>query len=313
MDKLLVAGINTVVGANLAAWLANRFEVVGLSWGDPISIAGCETAVCDGESPEGAHHWIASERPQWVVYCGPAANSCWEEKTASRLRPQTVAVAGAWARAAEEFDCELTVVSSDAAFTGPWMFHRENGTCFCGSTPARIIRMIEKEVTDVCSNTLLVRTNVFGWAPTEATAGLVETVLSMLQDGQPLPLDCMRHGTPILATDFADVLERAYQQRLHGLFHLAGGERINPFRFACLLASQFGLSASTLVAMEASAEARRDFAGGETSLQTHRIRKVLEMPLPLIREGLSRLHEQDTSGYRDRFNVAPALIPEKVA
>ena len=52
MDKILVAGIDTVVGANLAAWLANRFHVVGLSWSDPISIAGCETAVCDKSPAE---------------------------------------------------------------------------------------------------------------------------------------------------------------------------------------------------------------------------------------------------------------------
>jgi len=41
----------------------------------------------------------------------------------------------------------------------------------------------------------------------------------------------MRHSTPILATDFAEILERAYQQKLRGTYHLAGAERINPFRF----------------------------------------------------------------------------------
>jgi hypothetical protein len=77
VDKLLVAGIDTVVGANLAAWLANRYRVVGLSFSEPIQIAGCETAACPIDSAEAAHRWIASERPQWVVYCGPAARSTW--------------------------------------------------------------------------------------------------------------------------------------------------------------------------------------------------------------------------------------------
>lgn len=312
MDKILVAGIDTVIGANIAAWLANRYQVIGLSWDEPIAIAGCESSPCEHDAAA-AHDWVASERPQWIVYCGPAANSCWEAKTPSALRPDAVAVAGAWAKGAEEFDCELAVISSDAAFTGPWMFHRENGTCFCESSPSRVIRMIEKEVTEVCSSTLLVRTNIFGWGPTPETSGLVETILTAVREEQPLSLDCMRHATPILATDFVDVLERAYQQRLHGLFHLAGGERINPFRFACLLADQFGLSASSLVAVEANAEARRNFGAGETSLQTRRIRKVLEMPLPLIREGLARLYDQYVSGYRDRFSPAPAFVPEKVA
>lgn len=313
MDKVLVAGIDTIVGANLAAWLANRFQVVGLSWSDPISVAGCQTAVCDGNSTEAAHQWIASERPQWVVYCGISSQSTWNIPQPALPRPEAVHAAGSWARAAANFDADFTLISSDAVFTGPWMFHRESGTCFCDSTPARILRMIEKEVAEVCPTSLIVRTNVFGWSPNAQGPGLVETLIEALHDERPLGLDCMRHGTPILATDFVEVLERAYQSKLQGLFHLSGGERVSPFRFAYLLAEQFGLSASSLVAIEPSAESRKEFAAGETSLQTRRIRKVLEMPLPLIREGLGRLYDQSISGYRDRFGALTPLTPEKVA
>jgi dTDP-4-dehydrorhamnose reductase len=134
--------------------------------------------------------------------------------------------------------------------------------------------LFEQEVCDVNPNTLLVRTNVFGFSPFQAAPGLVETILNSLQEGQPLALDCMRHATPILATDFADVLERAYQLKLRGLHHLAGGERINPFRFACLLADQFGLSMSNLSAIETPFENRREFGAGESSL--HRTSRPLK-------------------------------------
>ena len=313
VDKLLVAGIDTILGANLAAWLAHRYQVVGLSWTEPLSIAGCESAVCDPDSSEAAHHWIASERPQWVVYCGPAAQSNWNIPHPPLPRPESVHVAGTWARAAQNFGSELTVVSSDAVFTGPWMFHRENGACYCESTPARLLRMIEKEVTDICPNTLLVRTNVFGFAASPGLPSLVDTIINVLQAGQTLALDCMRHATPILATDLAEVLERAYAQKLRGLHHVAGSERINPFRFACLMADLFGLPLTNLEAIETPFESRRDYGTGETSLQTRRIRKALEVSLPLVREGLGRLYEQHVSGYRDRFSSVTAPLPEKVA
>ena len=193
------------------------------------------------------------------------------------------------------------------------MFHRENGACFCDSSPGRILRLFEQEVCDLNPNTLLVRTNVFGLSPNPENPGLIETVLEALSDEQTLSLDCMRHATPILATDFAEIIEKAYQNKLHGVYHLAGGERINPFRFACLLADQFGLSLSNLSAIETPFEQRREFGAGECSLQTRRVRKALETPLPLIREGLSRLHEQYVSGYRDRFGVEVHSAPEKAA
>jgi dTDP-4-dehydrorhamnose reductase len=313
VDKLLVAGIDTISGANLAAWLAHRYQVIGLSWGDSLAIAGCETATCNPDAADAARHWVASERPQWVVYCGTPAESVWDIPAPPLPRPESVHVAGTWARAAQEFGSEFCLVSSDAIFTGPWMFHRESGACFCDSTPARILRLTENEVTAVNPNTLLVRTNTFGWAPTAASAGLVDTLVNALQEGQPVALDCMRHSTPILATDFAEILDRACQQKLRGTYHLAGAERINPFRFACLLADQFGLAMSNLSAIETPFENQREYGTGETSLQTRRIRKALEMPMPLVREGLSRLYDQHVSGYRDRFGSVTPSVPEKVA
>lgn len=311
MDKILVAGIDSVVGANLAACLAHRYQVVGLSWSDSIAIDGCQTAVCKDKADE-AHHWVASERPNWLIYCGPASHSCWNLPPAN-LRPEAVQSAGAWARAAVNFGCELTTISSDAVFTGPWMFHRESGSCHCDSSAARILRLIEQEITAVCPDSLLVRTNAYGWAPSANVGSFVETTLQAMQNEDELAIDYMRHATPILATDLVEILERAFQSRLHGAFHIAGGERVNPFRFACLLADQFGMSTSSLIPQEASAEQRREFGAGETSLQTRRIRKTLDMPLPLVREGIARLYEQSISGYRDRFGVPSPMLVERVA
>jgi dTDP-4-dehydrorhamnose reductase len=313
VDKLLVAGINTTVGANIAAWLALRYQVVGLSFGPPLSIANCETAECDPASAESVHRWVASQRPQWIVYCGPGALSSWDLPATAAPPADAVARAGFWARAALEFDAELSAVSSDAIFTGPWMFHRENGQCYCESPSAKILRLIEREVIDACDKALVVRTNAFGISPVSDQPGLVETCIQSLQDGTPLALDCMRHATPILATDLAEILDRAYQQRLRGVFHIGGGERINPFRFGCLLADQFCLPTSSLEAIETPFEHRRDYGAGECSLQTRKLRKTLDLPLPLVREGLIRLHELHASGYRDRFAPAGSSVPEKVA
>jgi dTDP-4-dehydrorhamnose reductase len=313
VDKLLVAGIDTILGANLAAWLAHRYQIVGLSWSESLAIAGCETATCDPDAIDAARHWVASERPQWTIYCGTPAESVWNIPAPPPPHPESVPVVGAWARAAQELGSEFCMVSSDAIFTGPWMFHRESGACYCDSTPARILRLVENEVLAVNPNALLVRTNVFGWAPDADSPGLVDTLVNALQDGRPVALDCMRHATPILATDFADILDHACQQKLRGVHHLAGGERINPFRFACLLADQFGLPMSSLSAIETPFEHRREYGTGETSLQTRRIRKAVEMPAPLIREGLARLYDQHVSGYRDRFGSITSAVPEKVA
>ena len=43
-ERLLVTGVEGIVGANLALSLSRRFEVVGLFAGRPVSLPGCTTA-----------------------------------------------------------------------------------------------------------------------------------------------------------------------------------------------------------------------------------------------------------------------------
>ena len=43
MDKLLIVGIDTLVGGNLALALADRCEVVGFAARSRFEIAGCRT------------------------------------------------------------------------------------------------------------------------------------------------------------------------------------------------------------------------------------------------------------------------------
>jgi dTDP-4-dehydrorhamnose reductase len=283
-----------------------------MSFGGPIDIAGCETSGCCGDA-DSVRQCVASHRPNWIVFCGPAAQSAWSVPDGSHLHPESAAAVRPWACAAAEFGCEFTLVSSDAVFTGPWMFHREHSGSFCDSHPARVLRLIEKEVAASNPDSLIIRTHVFGWAPSGGTSSFVNSVFESLRNEIPLELDCTAHATPILATDFAGILAKAYGQRLRGLFHLGGGERINRFRFASLLADEFLLNPTSLSPFETDCEARREFGAGETSLQTRKLKRVLDIAPPLIREGMARLHDQYRSGYLDRFGASLPLVSDRVA
>src|SRR5262245_35957598 len=110
VDTILVAGVDTVVGANLAAVLAETHRVVGLS-ASPVSIAECETTVCLPIDSAGIKEWIGLLNPSHVVCCGSAARSCWEMGSEETLPTHTVAHAEAWAQAAARSGARLTLVS----------------------------------------------------------------------------------------------------------------------------------------------------------------------------------------------------------
>jgi dTDP-4-dehydrorhamnose reductase len=164
-------------------------------------------------------------------------------------------------------------------------------------------------------DSLVVRTNAFGWSPLGDSdpQPWLEGLINRLQLGQRPRLDCLRHASPILATDLALVLTKAWRCGLTGPYHIAGAERVNPLQFARRLAHQFALPFVADSEAEALTDRVQGFGRGETSLQTRKVRRALGIGLPLVSEGIQRLYEQHLGGHRDRLRGRTATTEARVA
>lgn len=297
MKTLLIVGVETVVGANLAASWSDRARVIGLSTGPEINISGCEMGTCERATDEIVRRWLNQTQATHVIYCGIASRSSWEPMAKSMEDP----AASIWAGGAAESGAHFTLISSDAVFSGPWMFHEENSKSLCGSKNADALREAEEEVSVVCSKSLIVRTNAFGWSPVGLNGGWLEGLLTSLENNDTTDIDPISHATPILATDLADCLEAALEDGLVGTYHIAGAERVSPHQFATLLASAFELNAPQTRTVNELAARPLGFGRGETSLQTRLFRKDYDCSMPLVSEGIARLVEQQAAGFRSRL------------
>ena len=299
MKTLLIVGVETVVGANLAATWADRARVVGLSTGPDINVCGCEIGTCERATADTVRKWLHQTQPTHVIYCGAAARSAWE----SSAKSLDDSAARIWANGVAETGAHFTFISSDSLFSGPWMFHEESSTSLCSSGEAQSIRETEECVREGCPKSLIVRTNAFGWSPLGTNGGWIEAVLSSLENNRPDELDPISHGTPILATDLADYLEAALEDELTGTFHIAGAERVSPHQFARQLAAAFEFSAPHSRTVSELSARPTGFGRGETSLQTRKFRNEYDCTMPLLTEGIARLVEQQASGFRNRLKV----------
>jgi len=298
-EKLLVTGVDGIVGANLALSLADRFEVVGLFESRPVSLPGSIT-VCWG--PPDPFEWatlIRREKPRWIIHCGPSGCGSWDVPEPCPDGEEEARTCALLAGVARETGSRLTVISSDAIFAGPRLFHDERAPAGSRQPFARAVRLAEEALEG--TDALVVRTHAYGWSPADTPPGFAERVWQSLIEGRRAPLDPDRHATPILATDLAELLWLAYRRGLRGRCHIAGAERTTAYRFAIELAAAFGLSGP-----EGPTDA--DPAGRvepdhlhETSLATRRARRELGRPMPMLREGLDRFAEQVANGYRARL------------
>jgi dTDP-4-dehydrorhamnose reductase len=195
---------------------------------------------------------------------------------------------------------QFTHISSDAIFTGPWMFHDEECPSRCASPQAAVVAAIEQAVRETCPEALIVRTNAFGWSPAGA-AGWIESELAAISSRRVLGLDSIRHSTPILATDLAKILQRAWEDDICGTFHIAGAERVNPAKFFQRLADRFGLPWLSIRESMVLEGRPQGFGEGECSLQTKKVRKALCLAMPILSESLDGLLQQYEQGYCDRI------------
>ena len=310
--RVLLVGADSVVGANVAAEFAQEHQVVALTDDARITIEGCDTS--SARTCSDPHQWLTEAQPDAVVHCGPASRSTWDTTDNQPLDESLISDASDWADACSGADCHLTFLSSDAVYTGPWMFHDEQSECLCPSEEANLIRQAEQQVLSRCENSLVIRTNAYGWAPAGGANGWIEQILVDLDRRSLQDYDYIRHATPILATDLADILLRAVDEDLTGLHHVAGAERVNPLQFAQRLADQFDLPwLAVRRAEEPLDEPATGFGAGETSLQTKKIRKALCVAMPMLSEGLRRLRDQQVAGFHDQLGPDAPLAERQIA
>lgn len=298
--KLLITDIDHVLGGNLALALADRFDVVGLTRRDDLEIDYCRTRRCDPSDPTEVGDVFDEEAPAWVIHCGPLSRSSWNVFPGEPVeQDREVAMASRLLASATADGKRLAVLLSDAMFTGPRMFHTESSPAVAPGPVADTARAVEKLLAD--SEALVVRTHAFGWSPDPTRPGFAEIVWRGLTSGRGTVVDADRFATPILATDLAEVLHKAYRSELSGLFHIAGAERANQHRFAAEMAVAFELTGRQVLLESPAQVVYRRCRADETSLNTRALRTALKMALPMLREGMSRFALQAENGHRGRL------------
>lgn len=303
-DKTLIVGVDTLAGANIALTWADRCEIVGVTSRRRFILDRCRAIVAAPADPRALADIIDAEAPTTIIYSGLISSSAWEWSREYDLSSESERLA-AVCRVATRRGSRVIVISSDAACFGPFLFRRDDDHRSVDVAPLAI-RRIETAATH--SHALVVRTHLFGWRPTADS--WIERIWTAISEGRPVYASGTHYATPILASDFAELLWNAKTCGLHGLYNLAGAERASMWHFATVLSGFAGVALkvmspdSVLENFKLESEPR---TGQETSLDSRRIQSALRLALPRLQDSVRRFVEQAKNGYRDR--IAAAISP----
>lgn len=308
MERLLVIGVETVAGANIAATLSSQCDVLGLSNEKPVLLANCQTAVSKQPTPQQQAEWVERFAPDCLILTSRLCQPGWIADDSEITSEEKKQILG-WVKAATEADCKVVFVSTDAVFSGPWMFHEEDSVCFSEAPLALEIRQLEKKILAQSPTALITRSHLFGWSVEGGEAGWIDQVITAQKGKFSAREHSSCYATPILATEYAEILGKAIEANLCGLHHISGGERVSPLQFARKLAEAFEITyeldwtPSLHVANETP-----EYGKGETSLQSIAIRRTLEITQTSLQHQIELLQQQQENGYCDnlmRFEQTP--------
>jgi len=294
--RLLITGVDGALGANLAMALADRWEVLGLFQDHPVRLDGCETRPWNPADPREPGQWVRRHRPGWIIHCGPLSLGSWDLPAESLAQAEAPRLSRRLGEAAADAGSRLTVLSTDALFAGPRMFHHEQSRCTRRWPPVSVIRQTERAA--VGGGALVVRTHAYGWSPPGTPPGLAEQLWQSLAGGLPCPSHSHWHATPILATSLAELLLAAFRCGLRGIYHIAGAERTSVDRFAQEMSLAMGLPRPCVESRAPGPRGQSADDVRETSLDTRKARRDLRRPMPGLRDDLDRFVGQAQDGYR---------------
>lgn len=241
MATLVVTGAQRPVAANLAVVLSSAFDVIAVS--DPahhsanpaqghLQLQNCQ--VVQTTNAAQLSHVIRDLAPDAVLHCGVLSEGAWRPL---RMDPNTdSAVICAAAQAACHVEAHFTMLSTDAIFDRPSIFHAESSAA--QSRLAPMIRSLETAALEWGG--LVVRTHALAWGTGHGSSTLGDDLYSTVSGGGRLGILPGHYATPVLADELAGGWLRAFERRLRGVLHLGGTERVSQLRFARRLAAQIG-------------------------------------------------------------------------
>jgi dTDP-4-dehydrorhamnose reductase len=298
---ILVTGASGLLGASVA-FLAREQgrKLVGLYHRHPLHMDGVQSLGADLSDPVETRRIFLEVKPSIVVHCAAATNVDWCEEHPEEAHRINVTMPAAIAEMAAQSDTRLIYVSTDSVFDGERGDYTETDTPAPVNVYANTKLQGEREVLRRNPTASIARVSLYGWNA-QNKESLAEWILKQLTLGNIVPGFADVYFCPVLANDVAEILFALLDQKLTGVYHIVGSERVSKCEFARRVASTFGFDPRQVVPSllaDAKLKARRP---QDTSLNTGKICGALGRPMPDVEAGLRRFARLRENGYVDRI------------
>jgi dTDP-4-dehydrorhamnose reductase len=286
--KVLVTGSTGLLGKGFEETAAGSHELVGLHRREyPVRDTRMRHLIGDAADEKAMLSLFEKERFDAVVHAAGMAAVDQVEQHPAEGRASNCGGTRAVARAAKAVGAYLVYVSTNAVFDGKSAPYAENARTAPLHHYGRIKLECETIAAEAGAHAVARPILMYGWNHMVNRPNPVTWIYEKLLRGERLSLVDDVWENPLYNRQCGRALWAMLEKRPAGVFHLAGGTRLNRHELGLKVAEAFGLDASLIGRVDSSAFPAIAPRPKDTTFDTGRMQRDLGVRALTIEEGLA--------------------------
>ena len=196
------------------------------------------------------------------------------------------------AQASKLSKVKLVHISTDHLFDGELPYASEQDKKVPTNTYGRTKSQGEDVVLDTHSDSLVIRTNFFGWGPSYKPS-FSDKILNSLERSTPIQLFDDVYYTPVSVASLREYILALVEKSANGIFNVTSSERITKYEFGCQLADAFGYSKNLIEPVSIESIPGLTQRPKDMSLSNHKLSVFLSKSIPSLKEQILALKEEE--------------------
>ncbi|MHB8110071.1 MAG: SDR family oxidoreductase [Syntrophorhabdaceae bacterium] len=293
--NMLITGASGMLGSNLAYYFRETYNVTGLYNDNPIAMNGVNMQRVNILSEKDLRLAIDEASPDVLVHCVGLTNVDTCEIEHEKADMLNVTGTKVIADSIKGLKAKLIYVSSDSVYDGKKGMFSEadavNPQNYYGMT-----KYLGELETLKIENSLVMRTNFFGWNIRHTRRSIAEWVMHELSHGNTIQGFNDVFFSSLYTFDLAKMLDISLNRDIAGIFNFGSAQPLSKHEFAIELSQLFGFDCSLIQAISIDEYSLKAKRGKNLTLNVDKFIRATGHTPPTLRESIRNFHRDHLAG-----------------
>ena len=291
-EDILITGGSGLLALNWAVAVRKKFNVTLGLHDRKINLKDTRSVLLDLDSKEALTKTLEALEPQLVIHAAglTSIEQCQTNPTLAKyinvdLTKNLVMVCA-------KLNIPMVYISTDHLFSGNESLVYEGYPVSPVNVYAKTKAEAETYVLDSDAETLIIRTNFYGWGTSYRTS-FSDTIINHLRAGKKISLFKDIYYTPMLVEPLVYIVHELAHKKARGIFNVVSDDRISKYDFGFLVAKRFDLDTNLIEKVSINDEPNLVIRPRDMSLSNEKASQFLCQKIGDVFEHLKKLKKQE--------------------